>query len=205
MVGLPEAATFSISSFCSPTRSMSDRSVSSPDVLSVQRPRYMYSPATTMFRSQVRASDAARFTLASDMLRGSQPWSANTKSVSGETIFRPSRTVITFSGFWSALQSPRILWSSALMPVTRTLRYFSGLSGRSPSFFSRTMDFRAASRAVCLCASHSLTSIVVFSSAYGCSKRPSLNLISRILRTDSSIRLSGILPSLTSSHTYSFQ
>ena len=59
IVGLPDAATFLISSFCSPTKSMSERSVSSPEVLSVHRPRYMYSPATTIFRSQFLATDAA--------------------------------------------------------------------------------------------------------------------------------------------------
>ncbi len=87
--------------------------------------------------------------------------------------------------------------SSALDPATYT--FWFGLRGRTaPSFFSRTCDLAAASRATARWAAEPTSSRWVVS-AYGFSKRPRRNFWVRMRATASSIRAWLIRPAATSS------
>ena len=145
MMGVPVSIIRWASCWLSPASAMSDRSQSSPQVLSSQLLRSECSPITTMARSDFRAAETASSTLDRLILRMFHPWSIKVNFEAGDCSSSPSRMVVTFSSGWGRAQSPKMVWLSALVPVTKTRMALDASSGRIPSLVSSTTDLTAAS------------------------------------------------------------
>jgi hypothetical protein len=85
----------------------------------------------------------------------------------------------------------------AAPPTTSNLFSLLLSRGRTPSFLRSTMDFRAASRASCLCSSQAVTRSASSGSTNGSSKSPIRNFARRTRLTASSTTSIGISPCFT--------
>src|ERR671922_469231 len=206
--GLPLAFTASISSSCLPGRSSFERAFASPLISRV-------SPTAT---TTCWASASAAFTAAVSIdvqpsgsrSLGSGSWSKGTSPFDssqpaayvapGLCSLMPSKTVTTSSSSPRPHHGPSMsCWFFASGPTTAV--FLEGSSGSTPpSFFSSTIERLAAVRAAATASGFSISALASAGSngAYGFSNSPARNLMRRILRTASLIRLIEMRPSPSS-------